>query len=155
MNSEQLLVHFDRISEAPDAVAQLRRFVRELSVRGKLVEQEQTATLLRAPADDSTHYDIPDSWRWTTVGEVADFRLGKMLDKAKNKGTPRRFSEYWTFIRRRGAKESGHGDKNCPNCGAPLKINMAGVCEYCQGKVTSGEFDWVLSKIEQDDSYTG
>ena len=72
-----------------------------------------------------------------------------------DKGTPRRFSEYWTFIRRRGAKESGRGDNNCPNCGAALKINMAGVCEYCQGKVTSGEFDWVLSRIEQDEAYRG
>jgi hypothetical protein len=32
---------------------------------------------------------------------------------------------------------------------------MAGVCEYCQGKVTSGEFDWVLSRIEQDEAYRG
>ncbi|HEX5270702.1 MAG TPA: TIM44-like domain-containing protein [Gemmataceae bacterium] len=67
----------------------------------------------------------------------------------------RRFSEYWTFIRRRGAGEKTHGDKQCPNCGAPLKINMAGVCEYCRGKVTSGEFDWVLSRIEQDEAYQG
>jgi hypothetical protein len=44
---------------------------------------------------------------------------------------------------------------NCPNCGAALKINRAGVCEYCQGKVTSGEFDWVLSRIEQDEAYRG
>jgi len=46
-------------------------------------------------------------------------------------------------------------DLNCPNCGAALKINAAGVCEYCSGKITSGDFDWVLSKIEQDESYAG
>ena len=40
MNSAQLLVHFDRISEAPDAVARLRRFILDLAVRGKLVEQD-------------------------------------------------------------------------------------------------------------------
>ena len=44
---------------------------------------------------------------------------------------------------------------NCPNCGAPLKVNNAGVCEFCGGKITSGEFDWVLSRIEQDESYAG
>ena len=44
---------------------------------------------------------------------------------------------------------------NCPNCGALLKINMAGVCEYCNGKLSSGAFDWVLSRIEQDEAYTG
>ena len=68
----------------------------------------------------------------------------------------RRWSEYWTFIRNSKAKAGpAHADLNCPNCGAPLKINATGVCEFCAGKVTSGEFDWVLSKIEQDESYAG
>ena len=67
----------------------------------------------------------------------------------------RRFTEYWTFMRRRGAKECSANDSDCPNCGATLKINMAGICEYCDSKVTSGQFDWVLSRIEQDESYVG
>ena len=67
----------------------------------------------------------------------------------------RRFSEYWTFIRRKGVKESDRAAANCPNCGADLKINMAGICEYCESKVTRGDFDWVLSRIEQDESYAG
>ena len=40
MNPAQLLTHFDRISEAPDAVPRLRRFILDLAVRGKLVEQD-------------------------------------------------------------------------------------------------------------------
>lgn len=40
MNAEILLKHFDRISEAPDVVARLRRFILDLAVRGKLVEQD-------------------------------------------------------------------------------------------------------------------
>ena len=39
MNPVKLLAHFDRISEAPDAVPRLRRFILDLAVRGKLVEQ--------------------------------------------------------------------------------------------------------------------
>ena len=39
MNPELLLAHFDRISEAPDAVPRLRRFILDLAVRGKLVQQ--------------------------------------------------------------------------------------------------------------------
>jgi hypothetical protein len=78
---------------------------------------------------------------------------GKLVCGSKT--TPRRFSEYWTFIRRRGVKQKDKDDEHCPNCGAPLKVNMAGVCEYCQGKITSGEFDWVLSRIEQDETYEG
>ncbi|MCX5952731.1 MAG: restriction endonuclease subunit S [Cyanobacteria bacterium] len=40
MNAERLLAHFERISEAPDAIARLRRFILDLAVRGKLVEQD-------------------------------------------------------------------------------------------------------------------
>ena len=40
MNPEQLLQHFDRLSEAPDAIPRLRRFILDLAVRGKLVEQD-------------------------------------------------------------------------------------------------------------------
>ena len=37
--------------------------------------------------------------------------------------------------------------------GAALEVNMAGECAYCSSKITSGQFDWVLSRIEQDESY--
>jgi hypothetical protein len=68
----------------------------------------------------------------------------------------RQWSEYWTFIRNKQAQSSeARTDLNCPNCGSPLKVNASGICEFCGGKITSGEFDWVLSKIEQDESYGG
>src|SRR5262245_65996409 len=40
MNPTLLLQHFNRISEAPDAIPRLRRFILDLAVRGKLVEQD-------------------------------------------------------------------------------------------------------------------
>lgn len=67
----------------------------------------------------------------------------------------RRFSEYWTFIRRVGFSAESKPAGQCPSCGAPLKINQTGVCEYCESKITTGEFDWVLSAIEQDEVYAG
>ncbi len=39
MNPVQLLDHFGRISDPPDAVPRLRRFLLDLAVRGKLLEQ--------------------------------------------------------------------------------------------------------------------
>jgi hypothetical protein len=75
---------------------------------------------------------------------------------AGSKDKVRRWSEYWTFIRNRNANpEHIKTDLSCPNCGAALKVNATGICEFCGGKITSGEFDWVLSRIEQDESYTG
>jgi predicted lipid-binding transport protein (Tim44 family) len=72
-----------------------------------------------------------------------------------NPAVPRAYSEYWTLIRGAGVRGSPRTRGVCPNCGAPLdKINMAGNCEACGTHLTRGEFDWVLSKIEQDESYT-
>jgi hypothetical protein len=87
--------------------------------------------------------------------------FAQMLDYTRDDkrvicGNPNRlrpFTEYWTLIRSRLAPSSKPGDRNCPSCGASLKVNMAGNCEFCHAKITSGEFDWVLSKIEQDESY--
>ncbi len=78
---------------------------------------------------------------------------GKLL--SGNKSKQRAYSEYWTWIRGAGKQGPTKTTPNCPSCGAPLQINQAGSCQYCNVKVTTGEFDWVLSRIEQDDSYTG
>ena len=78
---------------------------------------------------------------------------GKLLSGSRSR--PRTYSEYWTLIRGSASRGAPRQDNKCPHCGAPLQIGMAGQCEYCRVKVTSGEFDWVLSRIEQDESYGG
>ena len=40
MNAERLLALYDRVADAPDAVDRLRRFVLDLAVRGRLVDQD-------------------------------------------------------------------------------------------------------------------
>ncbi len=91
---------------------------------------------------------------WAEGYDYTEDKTGKVVSGSKKR--LRQWSEYWTFVRNRNAKPThARADLNCPNCGAPLKVNVTGICEYCRGKVTSGEFDWVLSKIEQDESYAG
>lgn len=91
--AELLLREFERLSEAPGAVPRLRRFIRDLAVRGRLTDQRaadavaQVRSEREALSDGS--FNIPSSWRWARVEEIADYRLGKMLDRAKNRGTPR------------------------------------------------------------------
>lgn len=67
----------------------------------------------------------------------------------------RTFSEYWTFLRAVGARRrEDAASGSCPACAAPLEgINMAGICSYCGAKLTTGAFDWVVSRIEQDEAY--
>lgn len=68
---------------------------------------------------------------------------------------PRDYSEYWTFVRSSEARGPACAKRQCPSCGAALKLTMAGNCEFCGIKITAGAADWVLSKIEQDEAYAG
>lgn len=63
------------------------------------------------------------------------------------------WSEYWTFVRGRAAASANA--RVCPNCGATRVEGQSVVCEYCGGKITSGDFPWILSRIEQDEAYQG
>jgi type I restriction enzyme S subunit len=110
MNPAQLLEHFNRISEAPDAVARLRRFILDLAVRGKLVAQdpndEPAAELLkRIQAEKSqlvkegrlkktmadlkiesldVPFDLPPVWVWTCLGDVAQYGISDKVDSNKD-----------------------------------------------------------------------
>jgi len=67
----------------------------------------------------------------------------------------RPYTEYWTVVRSAERQGAARGTASCPNCGAPMNITMAALCQHCGVKVNSGEFDWVLSRIEQDEVYGG
>jgi len=98
MNAERLLQEFERISDTPDAIARLRRFILDLAVRGKLVPQDandepasellkriakEKARLVKAgeirkpkavPEVEEPPFDLPQNWRWTPIREVASDR---------------------------------------------------------------------------------
>jgi DNA-directed RNA polymerase subunit RPC12/RpoP len=118
-------------------------------LEGMRIAEWKTVKIVRDRHYDSLTVRLWGSGRDSTVREAT----GEVVS-----GDPRHdrlYSEYWTLIRGAGVKGAPRADKSCPNCGAPLDVNMAGQCQHCGAKITSGEFDWVLSKIEQDDSYTG
>lgn len=71
---------------------------------------------------------------------------------------PRLYSEYWTFLRGTSAKYSPDAIslKQCPNCGAPAdKIGATAICGYCDTKISTGDFGWIVAKITQDEVYEG
>jgi type I restriction enzyme S subunit len=97
MNStERVLSHFDQISEAPDAIARLRRFVLDLAVRGKLVDQDpndepaselveriqaeklaagiRVSNKLTAPDESDLPFPASDRWAWVQIGRVTSDR---------------------------------------------------------------------------------
>jgi type I restriction enzyme S subunit len=84
------------LTTTPAQIKQLRQTILNLAVRGKLVEQdpedepvEGYLKLIKAQPANQGDFGIPRQWNSVSVGEVSSSRLGKMLDKAKNKGTER------------------------------------------------------------------
>jgi predicted lipid-binding transport protein (Tim44 family) len=70
----------------------------------------------------------------------------------------RPFKEDWTFQRSVGVATSnkpGTLENTCPSCGAPVSLTQLGECRYCKAAVTSGKFDWVVSRIDQEDGPEG
>ena len=107
MTPEQFMANFGAIAEAPDGIRQLRQLVLQLGLTGRLgtgrPSDRDAARLIAAIQDDQPKQKAkrkpksqpaPPPWgaevpkRWTVVqlGDVAEARLGKMLDKQKNKG---------------------------------------------------------------------
>ncbi len=96
MNAERLLAHYEKIADAPDAIARLRRFILDLAVRGRLVPQDlndepasellqriaaEKARLVKAgeirqpkaiePLDHSDlPFSIPKGWSWTQIARL-------------------------------------------------------------------------------------
>jgi type I restriction enzyme S subunit len=93
------LQYLTRLTTRPAHIKQLRQTILNLAVRGKLIPQDPTneqasevlGFALAGRIEGKMPFLIPKSWAWMSVGEIAQTRLGKMLDKAKNKGTPRRY----------------------------------------------------------------
>ncbi len=113
MNAERLLQNFDHISDAPNAVAYLRRFILDLAVRGKLVDQdpsdEPASELLKRIQTEKEKliqegkiknqkplpvleeleipFNIPEDWIWERLGSIGDWGSGST--------PPRGNSEYY------------------------------------------------------------
>ena len=109
---QRVAQHFDLLAGRPAAIDALEQTLLQLAVRGLLVPQDPTdepaSALLQKirtekdrliatghikrdkplppVSDEEKPFELPVGWEWARLGEVADNRLGKMLDKAKNTG---------------------------------------------------------------------
>jgi len=119
------------------------------AVEGARIERWSSARVER-----DRHYDAVTVRLWGTGRDVTrEAASGRVVGGSARRERP--YSEYWTLIRGAAVRGAPRADKACPSCGAPLSVTMAGNCEYCNTLVTRGDFDWVLSRIEQDDVYAG
>jgi type I restriction enzyme S subunit len=111
--ADRLLALYDRVAEAEDAIPRLRRFVQDLAVRGKLVEQdpsdEPAAELLQRIAKEKARlvkageikagkpsqpisdvpFQVAQSWLWVRLAELASYiQRGKSPQYATADGMP-------------------------------------------------------------------
>ncbi|MGO8857491.1 MAG: TIM44-like domain-containing protein [Steroidobacteraceae bacterium] len=88
---------------------------------------------------------------------AADFEVDKDNKIVFGDRQVQPFTEDWTFQRSIGVattNKPGTLENTCPSCGAPVSLTQIGECRYCKAAVTSGKFDWVVSRIEQEDGYS-
>ena len=140
-----------------DPMFQTQRYFLEAYARAgvrNVVERAQVERVELSNAERDRHY-LAITARVFARGfdYTLDERTGAV--KSGSRTAERRWTEYWTFVRSVRATGGPRADKQCPNCGAPLAFEMSGQCRHCNAHVTSGEFDWVLARIEQDDAYAG
>lgn len=114
---QRLAEHFHTLFTTESSIDSLKQALLQLAVMGKLVPQnlsdEPASELLKRieiekqrlvatgglkklkQLSEKPNEELlgqrPSNWTWTSFDAVANTRLGKMLDKAKNKGVPRQY----------------------------------------------------------------
>ncbi len=84
------------------------------------------------------------------LARSADYDVNDSGKVVRGSRDPEQWAEDWTFQRAAGAvtpEAGGTLSDKCPNCGAPLQLDFSGVCHYCKALVSTGTYDWVLSRI--------
>jgi hypothetical protein len=122
-------------------------------LRNVLVDMRITRTELAKVTRDRWYDAVTIRFWGTGKDYVIRSDTGRVVRGGKH--LERAYSEYWTLVRSASRQGPPRADAACANCGAPLHVTRAGECEHCGVHVTAGEFDWVVSKIEQDDTYRG
>jgi Tim44-like domain len=136
-----------------EALFQMHRYWIDEYVRQGLRNVVDGYSIQRSEAVKITSDAFYDAITVRLYAAGADYTINEIGRIVSGSKYPRQWSEYWTFIRgRAGASAEA---RICPNCGGARDEGQSAICAYCGGKIVSGEFPWILSRIEQDESYRG
>jgi len=168
MNGEHLLALYDQLAEAPDAVSQLRRFILDLAVRGKLVEQDpedepaselltqiateraclaKTEKIRRGPASEHPApvppFGLPQSWEWVPLGKIFLYDAG--IKRAPKELDP----SQWLLELEDIEKESG---RLIARVHAKHRKSKSTKSEFQKGDILYGKLRPYLNKVLVADS---
>jgi predicted lipid-binding transport protein (Tim44 family) len=82
----------------------------------------------------------------------ADFDLDAGSPLVGGDREARDWIEDWVFqrpARVASAKDTGPVSQLCPNCGAPVLVDVTTICPFCSAPVISGRFQWLLTRIDR------
>ena len=142
---------------SPGAYFTWRAQLETLALEGRRNVMEHTSVQHIEPVL-IVHGRVFDDITVRISASAADFEIDKDNRIVFGDRMVRPFVEDWTFQRSVGVATSqkpGTLENTCPNCGAPVSLTQIGECRYCKAAVTSGKFDWVVSRIAQDDVFGG
>ena len=143
-----------------DALYQTHRFwlerYRAFGLVNRIDETEVQKVVL-AKLDADAFYEAITVRIFARALDWTEDKDGKIVSGNKSEATI--FSEYWTLLRANAgapAAAAAPVPRTCPACAAKLDdVGQAAVCPFCGSKLDAGTFDWVVSRIEQDDAYAG
>lgn len=58
------------------------------------------------------------------------------------------WAEDWVFQRPLTGSQRANGPSACPQCGAPIDPDVAGVCSHCDAELNGPPPDWLLTRID-------
>jgi predicted lipid-binding transport protein (Tim44 family) len=140
---------------SPGAYFTWRAQLETLAAEGRRNVMEQIAVQRIEPVQ-IVHGRVFDDITVRISAAAADFEVDKDNRIVFGDRVVRPFVEDWTFQRSVGVattQKPGTLENTCPNCGAPVSLTQIGECRYCKAAVTSGKFDWVVSRIAQEDMF--
>jgi predicted lipid-binding transport protein (Tim44 family) len=138
---------------SPGAYFAWRSQLETMAAEGRRNVMEQLR-ILRIEPMRIVHGQVFDDLTVRITASCADYEIDQNGRVVFGDRSVRPFMEEWTFQRSVGVASTGKPgtlENTCPRCGAPVQLTQIGECRFCKAAVTSGKFDWVVSRIEQED----
>lgn len=131
------------------------RMQQEENIRNRMKDVRVTDAEIVCVTSD-THFDtIHVRITASAISYNEDLTTGRRVDR-RSSTSPIRFTEIWSFSRRPGVPTHPTAsvmEGRCPNCGGTVEIVDRAQCPHCDSVVNSGQYDWVLAEITQDEEW--
>lgn len=118
-------------------VTKLRQALLREAMQGKLTKQilkdgnakellekikNETKKIVLPVIEEEFLFEIPESWKWCRIGEIAQHNSGKTLDSGRNSGKPREYittsNLYWGYFELESLKKILIEDSELDKCTA-------------------------------------